>query len=508
MSVNSEMTWAERASRGSTMRFYQPSKRRSVEAAASSYPLVGSVMFEDDDLKSQILASKAMAIVQQALTSGSVLFSFRKGLFGDRVDAYKVIQTQVSSLVEFRPLSVYDEKNDGSLLIEAKFEEVDNANKATTTGVNVNGMVYKAVHAKECKEFGDLKFVQFTLMRIVKEPTFLHDLIKSLSFYGRVLQVKKFTRGGFFEGKFSVMVDTSVGYQVEGGEWQEAQPLDRMLYLSEFDCFVAATYKGAPPVCHFCRHSGHVRAKCPELLQRRCYGCGKHGHMLRFCPGKEDQSGAKKQKVDHQLKDSEEVTEARRQTVHLMDVVAKAKLGAGREVEEKDEEEELESAVDEEEESLQGVVDGVDASENDKSTKSDNLEVQMEDLQGEDHQDKLHGDDAMEEDDEIVLAGSGVKKLPDVRGSAFSKYASNEVALTMNVDSPEEMMGLSKLKEASQRKRMELNANLKAVNGAGVASGTGVGVLGNKSAGAVGVKNSKNNGKLPLKTKQDARRAQ
>ncbi|KAK4513107.1 Myosin type-2 heavy chain 1 [Mucor velutinosus] len=114
----------------------------------------------------------------------------------------------------------------------------------------------------------------------------------------------------------------------------------------------------------------------------------------------------------------------------------------------------------------------------------------------------------MEEDDEIVLAGSGVKKLPDVRGSAFSKYASNEVALTMNVDSPEEMMGLSKLKEASQRKRMELNANLKAVNGAGVASGTGVGVLGNKSAGAVGVKNSKNNGKLPLKAKQDSRRAQ
>ncbi|KAK4508934.1 uncharacterized protein ATC70_013206 [Mucor velutinosus] len=173
MSVNSEMTWAERASRGSTMRFYQPSKRRSVEAAASSYPLVGSVMFEDDDLKSQILASKAMAIVQQALTSGSVLFSFRKGLFGDRVDAYKVIKTQVSSLVEFRPLSVYDEKNDGSFLIEAKFEEVDDANKAMTTGVNVNGMVYKAVHAKECKEFGDLKFVQFTLMRIFKEPSLI-----------------------------------------------------------------------------------------------------------------------------------------------------------------------------------------------------------------------------------------------------------------------------------------------------------------------------------------------
>ncbi|CAO3654997.1 unnamed protein product [Mucor fragilis] len=51
-------------------------------------------VYEDDDLKGQILASKAMAIVQQTLTSGSVLFSFRKGLFGDRVDAYKTTNTK------------------------------------------------------------------------------------------------------------------------------------------------------------------------------------------------------------------------------------------------------------------------------------------------------------------------------------------------------------------------------------------------------------------------------
>ena len=510
MSTIAGLTWAQRASRGSNMKCYQPIKRRSAEAAASTYPLVGSVLFEDDDLKSQILASKAMAIVQQALTSGSVLFSFRKGLFADRVDAYKTIQTQVSSLVEFRPLSVYDDKNDGSLLIEAKFEEVEDANKAMTIGVTVNGMVYKAVHAKESKEFGELKHVQFTLMRIVKEPTFLHDLIQSLSFYGRVLQVKQFTRGGFFEGKFSVMLDTSEGYQVEDGEMKEAQPLDRMLYLSEFDCFVAATYKGAPPVCHFCRHSGHIRAKCPELLKRRCYGCGKHGHMLRFCPDQADQSGVKKQKVDQQ---SEEVIKARQHTADLMDLIDKEKVGAGKEVAEKVvEDEELESLVDEDE-SLQGEVDSVDASENDKSTKD------MEDLQEGDHQVKSTMDEDMV-DDEVVLAGA-VKKMDTVRSSAYSKYASTEVAMNMSVDSPEEMLKLTKLKEVSQRKRAEFNANLKTGSGAGLktysggdSSVSGTGNNGLKSGGSVsgsvsgGVKTSKNDGKLPSKTKQNARRAQ
>ena len=141
MSNSTTSTWAQMAARGADIRCYQPTKRRSNEAASSQYPLVGSILYEDDDLKGQILASKAMAIVQQALTSGSVLFSFRKGLFGDRVDAYKTIQQQVSPLVEFRPLSVYDDRNDGSLLTEARFEVVEAASKALNIGVTVNGVV-------------------------------------------------------------------------------------------------------------------------------------------------------------------------------------------------------------------------------------------------------------------------------------------------------------------------------------------------------------------------------
>ncbi|KAG2189597.1 hypothetical protein INT46_008739 [Mucor plumbeus] len=511
MSDNNSLSWAEMASRHGEVRYFQQTKRRMTDSAVSNYPLVGSILYEDDDLKGQILASKAMAIIQQALTSGSVLFSFRKGLFGDRVDAYKVIQTQISSLVEFRPLSVYDDKNDGSLLLEAKFEQVEDANKALTDGVNIDGVVYKAVLAKETREFGELKYVQFTLMRIVREPTFLVDLMESLSYYGKVLQVKQFTRGGFFEGKFSVMLDTSVGCQV-GDEWQQAKPLDRMLYLREFDCFVAAAYKGAPPVCHFCRQSGHIRAKCPELAKRRCFGCNKHGHMLKFCPEGEAKKQAdylKKQKVSKAAEQSEEVVEARDATITLLDFVDREKVGDGKKG--TDMEEDVQSLGD------ASVVDHSEKDEFDSETSS--LEEEDMEVQREDHQVNEKGDDTME-DDEVVLAGGAAL----MRGAAYSKYAPNSVALTMQVDKPAEMLNMTSLRAETKRKMEVFNHKLKTggSSGAGVkrgdvaggVTGTGVGAKSVKTggsgdgAGVQGLKANKNDGKLPTTTKQDARRAQ
>lgn len=146
-------------------------------------PLVGSVLFEDDDFKGQLLASKAMAIIQQSLSSGSVLFSFQKTLFGDRVDAYKLIQERISPKVEFRPLSLYDARDDGSLLIEAnKFTE----------GVTVQGVMYKASSSRESAEFGDLKHVQFTILRMTEMSTFLHDLMESLGSFAYSSLVEKY----------------------------------------------------------------------------------------------------------------------------------------------------------------------------------------------------------------------------------------------------------------------------------------------------------------------------
>lgn len=511
----SNSTWAELAARGAGLKCYQPTKRRSADASASVYPLVGSIMYEDDDLKSQILASKAMAIVQQALTSGSVLFSFRKGIFGDRVDAYKAIQSQVSSKVEFRPLSDYDEKNDGSLLLEAKFEEASDANKALSEGVNVDGIIYKAVLARESKEFGELKHVQFTLMRIVKEPTFLKDLMDSLSYYGKVLQVKQFTRGGFFEGKFSVMLDTSEGFQVEG-EMQEAKPLDRMLYLGEFDCFVAATYKGAPPVCHFCKHSGHIRAKCPELAKRRCFRCGKQGHMLRFCPEEGKQADyLKKQKVDTpKPTNSEEVIKAREATEEVFHLVDQEKRGEGKH---------LNDLLEDEMESLRG--ESSDNGSDYEISDQEEMDLQVEEDDQVNMDENQVNLDENHVDDEVVLVAASVRAIGAGQGSAYSKYASETVALSMKVDTPEEMLSLTKLRQETEKKRAAFDDKLKRGSGGGtfkgttvktiaaakggVSSSTGLVVKGNKAGAAGGAgDDSRGAGRLPSKTKYEARRAQ
>jgi len=521
MSTTTDLTWAQRASRQTNVRFLQQNKRKL--ESNKNVPLVGTVLYEDDDLKGQILASKAMAIIQQSLSSGSVLFSFQKTLFSDRVAAYKLIQEQISHDVEFRPLSLYDSRDDGSLLIEAKFTNVDHAMKAMQEGVTVQGVVYKASTSKESAEFGDLKHVQFTLLRMTQKATFLADLMESLSYYGKVLQVKKFTHLGYFEGKLSVMLDTSVGYQVGDSEYQEARPLGRMLYLSEFDCFVPATYKGAPPVCHFCQHSGHVRAKCPELARRKCFGCNKQGHMIKFCPEGESKKTAdylKKQKVHHhQPKESMDITKAHQLTMDVMDSLEKEKLGVGKMDTDgdKDEDENLDSDVDEED-SLQG--DNTDESENDESGEQQQRE-EMDHQDEDDHTENQYED--MEEEEALVAGSSGGSGF---KSSAYSKYAPSSIAMTMQVDKREEMLGMTSLRQETQRRRQAFDVKLKQGSGSyglskgvktssasvgqgsGGAGGAGVSGVSGVSVGTGGTGGVKTDGRMPNKTRQGARRAQ
>ncbi|KAK4520235.1 Rho-type GTPase activating protein Rga1 [Mucor velutinosus] len=80
------------------------------------------------------------------------------------------------------------------------------------------------------------------------------------------------------------MIDTAVKYKnTEGKEYYVVQPMSRMMYLSAWDVYVPSTYRGAPPVCRFCRQSGHIRAACPVLLKRQCFKCRKLGHNAKFC---------------------------------------------------------------------------------------------------------------------------------------------------------------------------------------------------------------------------------
>jgi hypothetical protein len=68
--------------------------------------------------------------------------------------------------------------------------------------------------------------------------------------------------------------------------------LTRMLYLREWDVYAPASFKGAAPVCHFCRQSGHVRKNCPDLAKRKCFNCRGFGHTARFCKVRNEQTDA------------------------------------------------------------------------------------------------------------------------------------------------------------------------------------------------------------------------
>ncbi|CEP11038.1 hypothetical protein [Parasitella parasitica] len=190
-----------------------------------------------------------------------------------------------------------------------------------------------------------------------------------------------------------MIIDTSVGYQVGQGKWQEAKPLSRMLYLSKFDCFVPATYKGAPPICHFCHQSGHIRSGCPQLTKRRCFGCDRPGHIVRFCPDT-------KQSV---VLDLEEVGEP----------------AATPDVTDHNNVEEIPSGSESEEEVLE---------ENPLEEVLDSGEEMV--------------CESNDEEDEVQLACAAPQ------GSLHSKFAPDSVSLSMKVDPPAQKLGSPKEKSS------------------------------------------------------------
>jgi hypothetical protein len=453
MTENSAVSWTTIVARGASKKVLVTPARRNVDS--SSIPLVGEVIFEDDDLKSEILVRKATAIVQQALSSGSVLFSFPGRLFGDRVDAYKVIQEQVGANVQFRPISTWRENAGGDLLVEATFKAKVDATKAVSDGVTVNGVVYKAVSTcsgSGVSVGGNLTHVQFTMLNAIPdEHTFLVDMLDSLAFYGKVYQLKKYSRKGYFEGKMSVLLDTSVGMKGEDGEVLPSQPLSRMLYLNAWDSFAPAQFKNAPPVCHFCRLSGHVRKDCPELAKRVCFSCREHGHTARFC------------KVKSKSKQDKDKSFA----VELSEYVALSggkKLGPSSDSEDIEVQEEATADDEEDQASVVSMV-SVGSSASGSGGVSGGVSgaagVVGGDVTGVVNNDNAV--DTMEVDGEGAPSSSGQKAEYNPNspyGVNASKFADFEVASTMKVDSAQEMLDLSKVKARTQNKIDFLKKNI------------------------------------------------
>ncbi|KAL7326113.1 hypothetical protein PS15p_208501 [Mucor circinelloides] len=280
MSATTDLSWVKVLSRGLSKKAIN-AQAQPQRARDDAFKLIPEVLYEHEDLKAEVLTRKANATLQQALTPGSVLFTFPNKTFDHRTAAYRVIQEQILANVQFRPLSLYHQKPNSDLLVEAKFDIVEDTKRAIHAGITYKEVVYKATAAKDNSE-GKLTHVQMTMVRMPNMNTFLEDLLRSLKYYGKVYQVKKYKIDGYFEGHVSFMIDTTAQYTDDEGNAYEVQPLSQMLYLSAWDVYVPAMYKGAPPVCHFCRQSGQIRAACPTLAKRKCFKCHNLGHTARF----------------------------------------------------------------------------------------------------------------------------------------------------------------------------------------------------------------------------------
>ncbi|CAO3702200.1 unnamed protein product [Rhizopus stolonifer] len=265
---------------------------------------VPQTIFETDDIRHYLLVQRATSIVQQTLTSDSVLFSLPANLFKQCSDTYWAIESHFGDVDGFRNSSRYDTRNKSQLLIVAKFSDPATTRRAVSEGFVHNEMIFKGLPSLAQADRNLIR-LQLTLLHIPEKSRFLVDLLDSLRNYGKVCQVKQFLNDGFFEGNLSIMLDVSEPRINDDGTTVPIQPLQRNLYLEAWDTFAQASYRGADPVRYYCRKAGHLRAKCPLLQEQVCYGCGHKGHTRRFCKHKEGNEG---QSLDQYIRDTQQTT--------------------------------------------------------------------------------------------------------------------------------------------------------------------------------------------------------
>jgi hypothetical protein len=233
--------------------------------------------------------------------------------------------------------------------------------------------------------------------------------MKSLRYYGRVVQLKRYTKDGFFEGEAVAILDCS---NTDGKEYQR---LDRMLYLMEWDLYIPASFKGAPPVCYHCRQAGHVKATCPSLANTQCFHCHQNGHTTRNCKAR---------------------IASFREEVDVYAVARKEKENSVRKEERKT------TKVNKGEEKME-------QKSHETSNNEDEMLVEMN-TQQEDVDNSMTIEGEKEADTEMTAAEDDQHELKKVEafesGAVASKHAPIEIATHMKVDTAKEMMSLSTTK--------------------------------------------------------------
>ncbi|CDH61155.1 hypothetical protein RO3G_14635 [Lichtheimia corymbifera JMRC:FSU:9682] len=370
--------------------------------------------------KISILLEKLQPLLRQALTPDAVLFSFPPNTFVHRCHAYEAIEKQVGPVDGFRPLSRYDVRAHGNLLIEAKFQDPDHTKLAIKNGITVEDNIYKGFPSVLGAE-NPLVRVQLTLLRNVNGEELKKGLLSSLRYYGKVYQIRQILCNGYFEGQLTITLDPSVGYTDDNGEQRSAQPLQRMLYLETWDTFTTASLKGAAPICYYCRQAGHIRNACPELAKRVCFGCGERGHTKRLCRVKPTETELLDSYIDHTSSSNKVPTTQGDEEPDNKDLHQPEHLKLYEE-------------------------------EPDKSPK---------DAMDEDETNTTIADDTeMTEAPQDTKSKSQLKHSDPGTSIFASKHAPIEVASTMRVDTAEEMLELSKIDSKTKVKNDKIRGSI------------------------------------------------
>lgn len=443
------IAWATVAAR--RLKAKVPEPIRMVRDSEVRETLVAHSLYEDTDIKHHLLAQKVYSVMQNALSPGSVLFSFPGNLFDHRSDAYQLVLDQIGPVVggDFKPVSQFGNRIKNELLFSVVFRDSEHAEKAISSGVSYNEVVYKGTPFKDGVQ-SRLVRVHMHLPVTEEEDILTEYLLKSMGHYGKVCDVKKYKSRGFYEGQVSVLLDLTA---IDGKEYQ---PLSKMVYLESWDVLVPASYRGAPPVCYHCRQAGHIRKDCPTLKAIECFRCHMKGHTARFC---KKEVASLSEEIDNYIADTEEKNNRK---------AGASGIPAEKQPEEKKPEVKKPEVKEPEVRKPEVTVVKVELAKA-KSIVPAGIAPMLLDPKEEASSNAEVVDEHMSDGEEVVLVQlkkKVIRKEADghssfVGGTAASNFASSDVKSTMTVDSPKEMLGISTLKKDTQQRLASLKQNTK-----------------------------------------------
>ncbi|KAI8327637.1 hypothetical protein BC941DRAFT_259914, partial [Chlamydoabsidia padenii] len=266
------MQWRDIVAKGNNLKI--PTNRSRRDDRPTTEP---TTIFEVEDLSGLMKVHRAEAMLEMALHDDCVLFEFPTIEFPVPTDSYRIISQQIGRMVGGRTITSPPNRSNGKFMVEVKFATVQDTDKAINEGIILGGLQYRAVYTRANRsELPKMVRVHVSGVPFEEENVLATKLLTSMKHYGKICQIKMWRLAGVFEGAITVLLDTNE-------EHGAVEPLQRMLYMQDWDIYLPATFKGAPPVCYHCRQSRHLKKDCQVLASLKCYGCNGTGHIARHC---------------------------------------------------------------------------------------------------------------------------------------------------------------------------------------------------------------------------------